>query len=116
MAINQRRYYLISYDISMSARRLIKVHRYMVQRGVPMQYSLFMVEATTPMLMRLKRELAQIIKASLDDIRIYPLPKQAAVKRVGKQFFPPEVMLITADHELLQMPADFNSKLDLKDN
>lgn len=64
--------WLVSYDIA-SERRLVRVHRFMVRRGLPAQYSVFLVEADRAAIEALVGELALLVHPKQDDVRIYRL-------------------------------------------
>ncbi len=67
--------YLVCYDIS-DVKRLSRVYRFMKQRGIHIQYSVFYCKLTWQELLILKAELKKLINERYDDIRIYPLPSE----------------------------------------
>lgn len=87
MPANQRRPYLLAYDIA-DPKRLVRVHRTVRGSGMALQYSVFLVVATVRDLDELLATLDTIIKPALDDIRVYPLPMQFDAEQYGRQWLP----------------------------
>jgi len=87
MAANQRRPYLLAYDIA-DPKRLIRVHRTVRGSGMALQYSVFLVVGTSRDLDQLLAALDVIIKPTCDDIRVYPLPMQFDAEQYGRQWLP----------------------------
>ena len=83
MALNQSRRWLVAYDIS-DPKRLARVYRFMVKKGVPLQFSLFSVTMTTRQAQALGAQLCNLIDRKEDDLRLYPLPDGAVIERLGK--------------------------------
>ena len=91
---------LICYDIA-DPKRLVRVHRFMMNVGVPVQYSVF----TALLPLREQRLLIQDLEAIIDpledDIRLYPLPDRVDPITLGQQPFPEGVMLLREGKDLL---------------
>lgn len=85
--------YLVCYDIA-DERRLTKVFRYLKDRGVHLQYSVFLCSLTWPELESLKTDLAAVIERSQDDIRIYPLPSGEPIESLGGVALVPDGALV----------------------
>jgi len=96
MAINKTRFHILSYDIG-DPKRLQRVHRRVRESGVPLQYSVFLVPASTPVLEELLSDLDEIIDPTEDDIRVYPLPTIVDAYRYGRQELPEGVALFSGD-------------------
>lgn len=79
--------YLIAYDIT-SPRRLGRVHRYLSQVAVPIEYSVFFVTGELPWLLGVLRETSALIDGRSDDLRCYPLPSRGLKQRLGKATLP----------------------------
>ena len=77
--------WLVAYDIR-DKRRLSRVHRLLAKKGLPCQYSVFMVEANAASLAGLKATLAKLIDSSQDDVRFYHLTANARLWTIGTQF------------------------------
>jgi CRISPR-associated protein Cas2 len=106
MALNQPRLYLICYDIA-DPKRLGRVHRFLREEGMPVQYSVFTAQLTARNLERLLVGLGRRIDARADDVRLYPLPARRETFCLGVQYFPEEVMLIEDGVDLLGLvPSD----------
>lgn len=67
--------WLVAYDIH-DPSRLRRVHRFMLNWGAPLQYSVFAVEARAKDLTRLKAGLFKRINPEEDDLRIYAIPNR----------------------------------------
>ena len=83
MALNDQHEWIVAYDIA-DPRRLGRVHRYMVKRAIPIQKSIFQATMSTAQMLKLRLDLAQLIDASADDIRMYPLPAHLEIVRLGR--------------------------------
>ena len=77
-----RRLYLVSYDIR-EPRRLQRVHHFLKQRAVALQYSVFVFEGTEADLQAVRRGIEDRIDPAEDDVRIYTLPEGVEVLPVG---------------------------------
>jgi len=89
--------WVVCYDIR-ERRRLLRVHRYMKKRGVPLQYSVVLVQASPAQLHRLMLELEDLIDASADDVRAYRFAPGAEYHCLGPSPLPEDVLLF-APHE-----------------
>jgi CRISPR-associated protein Cas2 len=67
--------WLVAYDIR-DPKRLRRVHRFMVNWGTSLQFSVFAVEARAKDLARLKAGLFKRINPDEDDLRIYAIPNR----------------------------------------
>ncbi len=93
MAMNRPAAWLVAYDIA-DPRRLRRVHRAMREHGVPLQYSVFLVEKTPAQVQHLRDELEECIHPRWDDIRIYRLPRRPSLETLGRKALPAGVDLI----------------------
>jgi len=100
MPMRQKKNWLLCYDIA-NPRRLGRVHRYMTQVGIPLQYSVFRLEIDDSELDSIIMELEQRIHPDQDDIRIYPLHRKPKSYTIGNAFFPEGIMLFNNENELL---------------
>jgi CRISPR-associated protein Cas2 len=100
MALNQPRLYLVCYDIT-EPKRLVRVHRFLREEGMPVQYSVFTAQLSSKALHRLLGGLRRRIDPRTDDVRVYPLPARRERLCLGRQFFPDDVMLIEEGVDLL---------------
>lgn len=102
MALNQPQLYLVCYDIT-EPKRLARIHRFLREEGLPVQYSVFTAELAARDLGRLLAGLRQRIDPRSDDVRIYPLPARLERICLGLQYFPEDVLLIEDGIDLLQV-------------
>lgn len=82
--------FLIAYDIT-DPRRLQRMHRYLSQQAVPIEYSVFFATDDVRHLLGILDHAATLIDPASDDLRCYPLPKGRLRVRLGKATLPPGV-------------------------
>lgn len=87
MADQRSRPHLVCYDIT-DPRRLGRVHRLLKQRGVPVQYSVFLVLASPHHIRALMAELRRLLDVHTDDVRCYALPFRLEIVTLGPQMLP----------------------------
>lgn len=105
MARNRPRLLLACYDIA-DPRRLARVHSFMVKHAVPLQYSVFITRMSTPQLEWLISRLRLLINPREDDIRIYTLPESLGVHAIGRQYLPPDVLILAETQNLTWAPGE----------
>ena len=79
--------WLIGYDIT-CPRRLQRVHRAMVDRATPIEYSIFLLIGTEKDLANCLATVNALIDAKTDDVRCYPLPLRGLQERIGRATLP----------------------------
>ena len=79
--------WLVCYDIS-DKKRLGRVFRFLKKKGVPVQYSVFLVEASAANMRRMLLDIAQLIDLRADDVRAYGLPATPQYDTIGKSMLP----------------------------
>lgn len=79
--------WLIGYDIS-DHKRLQQVHRLLIKRATPLEYSIFLFTGTDLAHIRCINEVVKYIDLSTDDLRCYPLPENGVKERLGKAILP----------------------------
>jgi len=84
--------WLVAYDIA-DPRRLGRVFRYLKKQGVPLQYSVFMVEASAVKMESLFVQLSKMVNAQTDDVRAYRLPVNAWQAKLGSSILPEDLLL-----------------------
>jgi CRISPR-associated protein Cas2 len=94
MADNHYALFLICYDIA-NPKRLVRVHRCLKKRGLPVQYSVFTAEFKRMQVESLMVALLALIDQREDDVRCYGLPKHYEVDGLGRQYFPDDVLLFS---------------------
>lgn len=92
MSARTRKHWLIAYDIR-EPKRLRRIHAYLCQHGVPLQYSVFGLELDDLGLRGVLDDLAALMDTSVDDIRAYHLPEHCQVWTIGQQELPEGVEL-----------------------
>ncbi len=75
--------WLVAYDIA-SPRRLARLHRWLLQHALPVQYSVFVFTGTAAELATLIAGLAERIHPRQDDVRLYPLERGRPVHVLGQ--------------------------------
>jgi len=83
--------YLVTYDIA-DKRRLSRLFRYLKKQGVPLQYSVFLVEASAAKIGVLMVQIAKIIDAKADDVRAYRLPDKGWQLTLGASILPEDLL------------------------
>jgi CRISPR-associated protein Cas2 len=79
--------FIIGYDIA-NPRRLQRVHREMCKHAGPLEYSIFLLVGSQDDKDRCLAEMADLIVASVDDVRCYPLPARGFQGRIGRAGLP----------------------------
>ena len=93
MALNQIRNWLIAYDIS-SPRRLRRVHRFLCEHAIPVQYSVFVARCSAAKLGHIRADLAKLVKKGEDDVRFYPIPDPPQLVVCGQKALPDGLRLL----------------------
>lgn len=99
MALNDPRRWLIAYDIR-DHRRIARVHRLLTKAAVPVQYSVFAARGSPKGMRRLAGEIEALIDASVDDVRLYPIPERPLLYTIGRTMLPDDALLLDADTRL----------------
>lgn len=101
MAQNQTARYLVTYDIA-DPKRLSRVFRFLKKQGVPVQYSVFLLETTAAKIGNLMVSIAKLIHTDADDVRAYKLPDNGWQISIGASILPEDVLpgglLLTSKH------------------
>jgi CRISPR-associated protein Cas2 len=84
--------YLLAYDIC-DNRRLQRVHKYLQDWGVPVQYSVFLLSLTVPQREEVLEGVGRRIDADEDDVRLYALPPRPHADWRGPEPLPEGVWL-----------------------
>jgi len=87
MSQNQTVAWLVIYDIS-DKRRLARVFKALKKAGVPVQYSVFSVDASAVGMTALMLQLAALINVKEDDVRAYRLPENGWRTTLGEGILP----------------------------
>lgn len=81
------RNWIIGYDIT-SPRRLARMHRAMIDRATPIEYSIFLFCGTENALEECLHRVTALLDPRTDDVRCYPLPKRGFQERIGRATLP----------------------------
>ena len=92
MSLTQSASWLVTYDIA-EKRRLARVFKRLKKAGVPVQYSVFAVDANVMQMKMLMAELAGLIHAKEDDVRAYRLPEHYWRATLGTAILPEGILL-----------------------
>jgi CRISPR-associated protein Cas2 len=79
--------WIIGYDIA-DPRRLGRIHRAMVRRATPIEYSVFLFHGTEKALRECLAAVENLMDGKADDVRCYPLPARGLQERIGKATLP----------------------------
>lgn len=83
--------YLVTYDIA-DPRRLGRLFRFLKKQGLPVQYSVFLVEASANQMSMLMVKIAKMIHPDADDVRAYRLPENGWQVTLGASILPDDVL------------------------
>lgn len=109
MAINQPRTWVIAYDIALS-KRLQRVHRYLKDCAIPLQYSVFCARASASQIGCIRQDLEGLINPREDDVRIYLVPETVNLVIIGRRTLPDELQLVGAANPFLEKATSENTK------
>jgi CRISPR-associated protein Cas2 len=90
--------WVVCYDIA-DRKRLLRVHRLLRKWGVPMQYSVFIVEASAIRLQRLLLQIDDLIDPGADDVRAYRFPPGSECKVIGPGMLPDGILIAGSSRE-----------------
>ena len=79
--------WVIGYDIT-DPRRLGRVHRAMVDRATPIEYSIFLFIGSERQVAECLATVDTLIDGKTDDVRCYPLPSRGLQERIGRATLP----------------------------
>jgi CRISPR-associated protein Cas2 len=91
MSQNESARYLVTYDIA-DPRRLGRLFRFLKKQGVPVQYSVFLVESSATKMGCLMVKIAKMIDANADDVRAYRLPENGWQVTLGASILPEGIL------------------------
>lgn len=93
MSLHAPARWIVTYDIS-DTRRLVRVHRHLRSHGIPLQYSVFVVETSASGMQHLLAEVRELIAWSHDDVRAYRWPTQPELVRIGCELLLPGSLVV----------------------
>ncbi len=92
MSQNQTLPWLVTYDIA-DPRRLAQVFKRLKKEGIPVQYSVFAVDASATKMGTLMAALATLIDSQADDVRAYRLPEDGWRATLGEAILPEDLWI-----------------------
>lgn len=84
MPTHRQRPYLLCYDIA-DPKRLQRVHRIAIQHGIQWQYSVYYHYLNRRQAEALMNEIAEVIEADEDDVRLYPISGTPDIRTLGRK-------------------------------
>ena len=96
MSLHDTVRWVVCYDIRDTSRGL-RVLRFMQSQGMPLQYSVFIVEASAARMHRLMIELEALIAPAIDDVRAYRWPEPAESHELGCPLVPEGLVIRTLE-------------------
>lgn len=84
--------WLVTYDIA-DPRRLARVFKRLKKEGIPVQYSVFAVDASAQKMGVLMAVLATLIDGKADDVRAYRLPDDGWRATLGEAILPEDLWI-----------------------
>jgi len=87
MSQHARARWLVTYDIA-DPKRLTHLFKFLKKQGVPVQYSVFLVEASAIKMASLIVQIAKMIDSDADDVRAYRLPENTWQATLGASILP----------------------------
>jgi CRISPR-associated protein Cas2 len=91
MSQNATASYLVTYDIA-DPRRLGRLFRFLKKQGLPVQYSVFLVDASATQMGTLMVKIAKMIHPDADDVRAYRLPENGWKVTLGASILPDDIL------------------------
>ena len=83
--------WVVTYDIA-NPRRLARLFNLLKKQGVPIQYSVFLVEASASTMNSLVEKMAKIVDEQADDVRAYRLPASIWKVAIGQSILPDDIL------------------------
>ena len=91
MSLHASARWLVTYDIA-DPKRLARLFKFLKKQGVPVQYSVFLVEASAAKMGNLIVQITKIIDDDTDDVRAYRLPENLWQVTLGTSILPEGIM------------------------
>lgn len=91
MSLHASARWLVTYDIA-DPRRLTRLFKYLKKQGVPVQYSVFLVEASAAKMGSLVVQISKMIDPGADDVRAYHLPENTWKITLGSSILPEDIL------------------------
>ena len=92
MSLNASARWIVTYDIA-GKRRLPRVFKFLKKQGVPVQYSVFLVDASAAKMGGIMTRIAALIDKDEDDVRAYRIPANPWKVTLGSSILPEGILL-----------------------
>ena len=92
MSQNASARWIITYDIA-DKKRLPRVFKFLKKQGVPVQYSVFLVDACAVKMGNIMVHIAGLIDKNADDVRAYRIPANPWKVTLGSAILPEGILL-----------------------
>ena len=83
--------WLVTYDIA-DPKRLTRLFKFLKKQGVPLQYSVFLVEASAIKMNSLVLQMKAMVDGQADDVRAYRLPENLWQVTLGASILPDDIL------------------------
>jgi CRISPR-associated protein Cas2 len=83
--------WLVTYDIA-DPKRLTRLFKFLKKQGVPLQYSVFLVEASAVKMSSLVLQMKAMVDGKADDVRAYRLPENLWQVTLGASILPDDIL------------------------
>jgi CRISPR-associated protein Cas2 len=83
--------WLVTYDIA-DPKRLTRLFKFLKKQGVPLQYSVFLVEASAVKMSSLVLQMKAMVDGQADDVRAYRLPENLWQVTLGASILPDDIL------------------------
>ena len=91
MGLNTPSDWIVCYDMK-DRKRLARIFKFLKSQGIPIQYSVFLVHASSIAITQLEDRLCNLIDRNEDDVRIYAIPKCSKTVIMGQPLVPDGVL------------------------
>lgn len=87
MSVGASARWIVTYDIA-DKKRLPQVFKFLKRQGVPLQYSVFLVDASSAKIGSIMAHIARLIDKDADDVRAYRIPANPWKVSLGSAILP----------------------------
>jgi CRISPR-associated protein Cas2 len=96
--------WIVGYDIT-HPRRLQRIHRVMINRATPIEYSIFLFHGSERALQECLDAVLKLMDDKTDDVRCYALPERGVQERIGRATLPDGIQWTALPAGLMFVPA-----------
>lgn len=91
MSLGASARWIVTYDIA-DKKRLPRVFKFLKRQGVPLQYSVFLVDASSAKIGSIMAQIARLIDKDADDVRAYRIPANPWKISLGSAILPDGIL------------------------